>query len=253
MRWRLWPLLAGLLLAACAGASQSPTAIAPPPTIDVGVALDLEGLAPALAGAPAVGAELRVRYLPVPALHAALADREIGLALTTASAHTGTYSVAPVARAALRLVAHPDAGVANLRVADVQALFAGDIANWQALGGPDLPAVVVTREAGTLSRVAFDALVMGGRRTNADALVLTSHAGVLSTVAETPGAVGYVLGETGNGVQLLSVDGTPAGSSSYSLQVEIVALSHAPAGGALANWLDGLRSAALPDGFSAVP
>jgi phosphate transport system substrate-binding protein len=98
----------------------------------------------------------------------------------------------PVARDGIAMVVHPTAAARDLTLADVRAVYAGDIRNWRHFGGRDLPITVITREEGSGTRAAFEALVMDGRRIAAFALVQDSTGGVRQMVASDPAAIGYV-------------------------------------------------------------
>jgi phosphate transport system substrate-binding protein len=101
---------------------------------------------------------------------------------------TGT----PVARDGIAIVVHPTMRVSDLALEQVRAIYAGEIRNWRLLRGRDLPITVITREEGSGTRAAFEALVMDGRRIVASALVQDSTGAVRQMVASDPAAIGYV-------------------------------------------------------------
>src|SRR4030042_5873752 len=59
-----------------------------------------------------------------------------------------------VARDGLAILVHPSNPVRGLKVAEVKQIFAGDLARWGNLGGPDKPITVVPREEGSGTRGA---------------------------------------------------------------------------------------------------
>ena len=84
-------------------------------------------------------------------------------------------------------------------------IYMGAVTNWAQLGGEDVPIVVVGREAGSGTRIAFEEL-LGISDKCAYVNELDSSGAVLARVAATPGAIGYVsldvLNDTVIGLQL---------------------------------------------------
>ncbi|MCX6672930.1 MAG: phosphate ABC transporter substrate-binding protein [Methanothrix sp.] len=86
----------------------------------------------------------------------------------------------PVGFDAICLVVSPDVydcGVTTLSKDEVKQIYAGDITNWEELGGPNTDIFVVGRRAGSGTRDTFNEIIMGSRE------------------AETPG-VSYDAGES---------------------------------------------------------
>jgi phosphate transport system substrate-binding protein len=92
----------------------------------------------------------------------------------------------------LALVA-PSNPLRAISLADLASLFAGRIANWSELGGPDLPVTLYGTGQGHATREVFETLVM--RPANlalADTLrVLSTHEDVSDAVAADPGGIGF--------------------------------------------------------------
>ncbi|MFH1113379.1 MAG: substrate-binding domain-containing protein [Pseudomonadota bacterium] len=92
----------------------------------------------------------------------------------------------------ITVVVNSDTGVDSLCVDDVRKLMVGEYANWKQVGGADLPVKVVRTDArhpGTLAFLERDFL----RKSFAPhAIVVSSFPSVVATVADTPGAIGYV-------------------------------------------------------------
>lgn len=116
---------------------------------------------------------------------------EVPYALTTYLPADAGLWAAPVGYDGIAIVVHRSNLVPALTADDLRRLFQGQIAAWSELGGPDLPVVVVSRDAGADTRLVFEALVMGGRRTTAGARLALSSQSVIDIVSRTPGAVGY--------------------------------------------------------------
>lgn len=98
----------------------------------------------------------------------------------------------PVARDGLVIVVHPTLPVSDLSLDQVRSIYAGKITNWQHISGRDLPITVITREEGSGTRAAFEALVMDRQWIVASALVQDSTGAVRQMVASDPAAIGYV-------------------------------------------------------------
>jgi phosphate transport system substrate-binding protein len=104
----------------------------------------------------------------------------------------GGITAIAVARDGIAIAVHPTLPVNDLALDQVRAIYAGEIRNWRTLGGRDLPITVITREEGSGTRAAFEALVMDGQRIVDSALVQDSTGAVRQMVGSDPAAVGYV-------------------------------------------------------------
>jgi phosphate transport system substrate-binding protein len=155
----------------------------------------------------------------------------------------------PVALDGLVIVVHPNNPVQDLSLAEVQALFNGRITNWSALGGPDQPVNLVSREPGAGTRAILQQRVLAEQRISINALIQPDDSSLLAAVAADPLAVGYsmmgtaVIGE----VKLLSIDGivpTPATTAdqSYPLTAPLYFLSPTEPQGELRAFLAWLQS-----------
>ncbi|MFF5478949.1 substrate-binding domain-containing protein [Streptomyces sp. NPDC012935] len=111
----------------------------------------------------------------------------------------------PVAFSVFTLVVNKDAGVENLRLAQIRDIFAGRVTNWSQVGGNDVPVHLVNRDPGSGTRSTLVTKVLDGREppqfTVTDCAALksgrygrcevTSTDTMLNTSASTPGAIGY--------------------------------------------------------------
>ncbi|MCX6032612.1 MAG: phosphate ABC transporter substrate-binding protein [Chloroflexi bacterium] len=98
----------------------------------------------------------------------------------------------PIARDAVAVVVHPKNNVKKLTLLQVRAIYRGEVLDWAALGGPAEEPMIVSREDGSGTRAAFEALVMGGDRVTLNALVMPTSAAVVDYVAHHRAAIGYV-------------------------------------------------------------
>jgi phosphate transport system substrate-binding protein len=108
----------------------------------------------------------------------------------------------------LAVIVHPHNPVADLRLAEVQGIFAGHIRSWREIGGQEKKINVVTREEGSGTRGAFQEMVMGKTRIFKGAIVQDSNGTVREIVANDPHSIGYIsLGLVNEKVKAVSLDG----------------------------------------------
>jgi phosphate transport system substrate-binding protein len=120
------------------------------------------------------------------------------------------------------VITHPDVGVANLTVAQVKAIFSGEVTRWSEVGGPDRPIVLYVRDEGDSSTKALRSVVMGDTPfAETVARVLTSQGDMQIAVAGTPGSVGIATWPAalaaGADVQAVTIDGVAPGDSIYPM------------------------------------
>lgn len=154
----------------------------------------------------------------------------------------------PVSYAPLTIIVPSNIQVGSLTRDDLRSIFAGQIASWSEVGGPDLPIQVISATKGSSERLAFNSLVMGSYPiTSAARLVMDGEAAV-DLVRTTPGAIGYgVSGVLPGQVITLNVDGVPATleevqSRRYSLVSAVVFVSEKEPEDQLRSFLDWILS-----------
>lgn len=112
----------------------------------------------------------------------------------------------------IALIVHPSNPVGPLTLEQVKGIYQGKYTNWKDLGGPDMAIVVVGRDSASGTREFFHEKVMNKEDFVAGQLEKNSNGAVKQTVAQTPGAIGYVglgyIDGTVRAVPIL-VDGTP--------------------------------------------
>lgn len=115
---------------------------------------------------------------------------------------------APIGQDAIAIIANADVALQELTTGQLRAIFQGHITQWSELGGAQLPIVVFSREDGSGTRAEFERMVMGYRRTTANALVVSSSALMVDQVARQPGSIGYLsMGYLAEDVTTLALDG----------------------------------------------
>ena len=91
------------------------------------------------------------------------------------------------------MITNLDVDVKSLSQAQIIAIYStGQIRNWKEVGGPDMPIVPVVRPMTSGTRATFRKYVLGGRDQKGTLLQSDSSQTVLQTVAQTPGAIGYL-------------------------------------------------------------
>jgi phosphate transport system substrate-binding protein len=111
----------------------------------------------------------------------------------------------------LAIIVHPENRIEELSLEQVQNVFAGNIANWTALGGSNHLITVVTREEGSGTRGAFQEMVMRKSRISRGAIVQDSNGTVREIVANDPQSIGYIsLGLVNQKVKAVRFEGVEA-------------------------------------------
>ena len=110
----------------------------------------------------------------------------------------------------IAIITNTGVTVSDVTSEQLVQIYTGEIKNWNELGGNDAPIVVIGRESGSGTRGAFEEL-LDVEDVCAYAQEIDSTGGVLSTVANTPGAIGYIsLDVIDDSVNVMAVDGVVA-------------------------------------------
>lgn len=155
-----------------------------------------------------------------------------------------------IARDGIAVITHPDVAVNDLTVEQVRAIFAGEITNWQDVGGPDRMILVVSREEGAGTRAAFEEMVMGEDAKIAGTAILQPSSGaVRTTVATTPDSIGYLsFGYLDASVKALQIGGVEANvanaaAGTYPVVRPMNMVTSGEPTGLIDAWLDFILSA----------
>ncbi|WP_214019834.1 phosphate ABC transporter substrate-binding protein [Methanoculleus sp.] len=107
----------------------------------------------------------------------------------------------------IAVIVNPQNTVERLTVEQIRGIYNGTYTNWNQVGGSDQQIVVVGRDSASGTREYFQESVMQGEDFVGTQLEKNSNGAVAQTIAQTPGAVGYVgLGYLDDTVKGLSVD-----------------------------------------------
>jgi len=113
----------------------------------------------------------------------------------------------PIALDGIAIVVHPQNRVEGLTMLQLKDVFFGRVWDWRDVRGQAGEIVVVSREDGSGTRAAFDALVMTGKRVTPTAVVMPSSRAVVEYVAEHPEAIGYVsMGHLTQEIKVLEIE-----------------------------------------------
>jgi phosphate transport system substrate-binding protein len=131
-------------------------------------------------------------------------DKEVKLAV-----EKGRYPVPfAVAYDCIVPVVHPSNTVTNLTMAQLKAIYKGEIKDWQELGGPDRPIVVISRDTSSGTYEVWEKKVMKKERVFPGALLQASNGAIVQAVSKNKNAVGYIgLGYMDESVKALMVEG----------------------------------------------
>jgi phosphate transport system substrate-binding protein len=147
-------------------------------------------------------------------------------------------------------------GVTNLTTQQNIDIWTGKDTNWNQVGGPDLPIVLIFRPASSGTRSTFKSIVLGGQTeaTGGQTLTQDSNGAVTTAVTTTDGAVS-VIGFAYyndpankpllNGLQLDGIDATVGNMSSatYKLAADGHMYTNGQPSGLTAAFLDYMMSA----------
>lgn len=106
------------------------------------------------------------------------------------------------------VIANKNAPVDILTADQVKGIFTGTITNWQAVGGPNAPIVVVVRDSASGTREMFDEKALNKEKPVAGAIEANSNGIMRQTVSSTPNSIGYIsLGYLDSTVKVFNLNG----------------------------------------------
>lgn len=118
-----------------------------------------------------------------------------------------------VALDGLSVYVHAENPVKELTLEQLQAIFTGQVKNWKAVGGPDAPITVYSRENSSGTYEFFKEHVLKGKDFAASAQTMPGTAAVLQAVAKDKGGIGYGGAAYGAGAKHIAIkkdDAAPA-------------------------------------------
>ncbi len=157
-----------------------------------------------------------------------------------------------VAKDGIAVIVSPKNTVTALSLDEIKQIYAGGITNWNQVGGNDMEIVVVGRDSSSGTREFFTEKVMGSTEYVKTQLEKNSNGAVAQTIAQTPGAIGYIslgyLDESVKGLMIKdngrnivpSIENVQNGS--YPIARELFMLTNGDAKGLAKKYLDYLLS-----------
>ena len=97
-----------------------------------------------------------------------------------------------VAVAPFLLITNKDVTIDNITKAQATDIFTGKITNWKDVGGKDAKISIIGRAKSSGSRATIAKIVMDGKDFTDAAAAQDSNGNVMTGVAQTPGAIGYI-------------------------------------------------------------
>jgi phosphate transport system substrate-binding protein len=108
-----------------------------------------------------------------------------------------SFVITPVAQDGVAIIVNPANTIPYITLDQAKGIYLGKITKWSEITGADVPGtnnqiVIVGRDSASGTRTYFDQTVLGTATATNKMLEKNSNGAVLQTVAQTPGAVGYV-------------------------------------------------------------
>lgn len=104
-------------------------------------------------------------------------------------------------------VVNPGVGVTDISRSELKGLFAGDIKNWQEIGGKDLPVIIINRSEGSGTRLNFERYGLDNIQVK-PSQEQEANGMTREIVSQTPGAISYMaLPYINDSVQPLAIEG----------------------------------------------
>jgi phosphate transport system substrate-binding protein len=118
----------------------------------------------------------------------------------------------------------------RLTMAQVGALYRGEVKNWKALGGPDKPVSLYGRQSNSGTYVFMQEHVLGNKNYSTDMKEMNGNAQIIEGVIQDEGGVGYVGvgylydkdGKIRSGLKILNISKEPNGQAYSPLDKDAV-------------------------------
>ncbi|MBN1604331.1 MAG: phosphate ABC transporter substrate-binding protein [Chitinispirillaceae bacterium] len=144
--------------------------------------------------------------------------------------------------------------VKELSIAQIRAIYLGEVSNWKDLGGPDAPIVVYGRENSSGTYVYFRDNVLGGKDYMSSMQSLPGTAAVVNAIVKDKNGIGYGGAAYAEGIKIVNVkkdDSSPAyaptlesiKNSQYPIARYLYMYSRAKPTGAMKEYIDWILSA----------
>ena len=122
-----------------------------------------------------------------------------------------SFVITTVAQDGIAVIVNPANGIQHISLDQVRDIYLGTITTWNEMSGATVPGtsnqiVVIGRDSASGTRSYFDESILEKKTPTKQMLEKNSNGAVLQTVAQTPGAIGYVsIGFVSNDVKALPI------------------------------------------------
>lgn len=108
-----------------------------------------------------------------------------------------SFVITTVAQDGIAVIVNPANGIQHISLDQVRDIYLGTITTWNEMSGATVPGtsnriVVIGRDSASGTRSYFDESILEKKTPTKQMLEKNSNGAVLQTVAQTPGAIGYV-------------------------------------------------------------
>ncbi|MDU0460790.1 MAG: substrate-binding domain-containing protein [Geobacteraceae bacterium] len=121
-----------------------------------------------------------------------LADAIASMKDASGKAATGDLKPHVITSDVIKVIVNPSNPVSKLDKEQLKGLHNGSITNWKAVGGPDLPVIVVTSHLGSATRKVFQKTIMDGTKYVDGALEVETTRKEIEDVGQFPEGIGAV-------------------------------------------------------------
>jgi phosphate transport system substrate-binding protein len=97
-----------------------------------------------------------------------------------------------IAMDGIAVIVNPKNKISALTRQQIKDIYTGKVSDWSELGGAKGKIVVLSRDTSSGTFEAFELLALNKEKVRVDALINASNQAIASTVATTPGAIGYI-------------------------------------------------------------
>jgi len=106
------------------------------------------------------------------------------------------------------MIVHPSNKLSGMTRQQIKDIYTGKVSDWSELGLRKGKIVVLSRDTSSGTYESFENLAIDKEKVRPDALINASNQAIASTVATTPGAIGYIgHGYLSKKVKTIPVDG----------------------------------------------
>ena len=154
-----------------------------------------------------------------------------------------------VGKDGIALVGHPSNTVSDLTLAQIKAIYQGEITNWNEIGGADAEIILIGRDSSSGTREFFTEFVLKKEDSAKDMQELNSNGAVALAVSITPGAIGYLsLEYVDDSLKAFSIGGIAPTvenviSGTYEINRPLLMVTNGEPEGLAADYLDFILSA----------